>query len=130
MTMTKPLIKKILIIDDEPGVRQLISDFLRPKGYEMLTAEDGMDGLQKAMRFIPNLILLDIMMPKMDGWQALTKLRLGEKTRNIPVVMLTGRSDTESLLKSGRERALDYFIKPVNLNELSTFIDRYIGIRE
>ena len=126
--MTKLPGKKILIVDDEPGIREMLSDFLRPKGYEILTAENGLEALEKAAQFLPNLIFLDIMMPKMDGWQALVQLRELEATRDIPVVMLTARSDTEALLRSEKEHAVDYFIKPINLEELAIFIKRYIDL--
>ncbi len=121
--------KKILIVDDDPGVCGLLSEFLTIKGYETLTAEDGQDGFEKAVQSIPNLIFLDILMPKMDGWQALTHLRDHEKTKDIPVVMLTAKGDTDALLKSETAHAVDYFIKPVNLEELAAFIKRYIDLR-
>ena len=127
--MTKPPGKKILIVDDELGVRELLSEFLKIQGYETLTAVDGLDGLEKAATYLPNLIFLDIMMPKMDGWQALAHLREQEGTKNIPVVMLTARSDTAALLRSEKEHAVDYFIKPIDLEELSTFIKRYVDLR-
>ena len=127
--MTRPTGKKILIVDDEAGIRELLSDFLKPKGYEILTAENGLEALEKAAQFLPNLIFLDIMMPKMDGWQALAQLRMKEETKDIPVIMLTARSETEALLRSEHEHAVDYFIKPVNLEELSIFIKRYIDLR-
>ena len=126
--MAKPPGKKILIVDDEPGVRELLSDFLKLRGYETLAVENGVEALEKAPQFLPNLIFLDIMMPKMDGWQTLAQLRLREETKNIPVVMLTARRDTATLLKSEQERALDYFIKPIDLEELATFIKRYIDL--
>ena len=126
--MTKPPGKKILIVDDELGVRELLSEFLKIQGYETLTAVDGLDGLKKAATYLPNLIFLDIMMPKMDGWQALAHLREREGTKDIPVVMLTARSDTAALLRSEKEHAVDYFIKPINLEELSTFIKRYVDL--
>lgn len=124
----RPL-KKILIIDDEIGIQELLSDFLTLRGYEAITAGDGLEGLEKAMQVVPNLIFLDITMPKMNGWQTLTRLRGNEKTKDIPVVMLTAKSDTESLIKSEKEHAADYFIKPINLEELSAFIKRYIDLR-
>ena len=126
--MTKPPGRKILIVDDEPGVRELLSDFLKIQGYETETAENGLEAVEKAPQYLPSLIFLDIMMPKMDGWQALARLRIDEKTKDIPVIMLTARSDTSEILKSEQERAVDYFIKPINLEELSVFIKRYIDL--
>ena len=127
--MRKPPGKKILIVDDEPGIRNLLSEFLKLRGFETVLAEDGLDGLEKAAQFSPSLIFLDITMPKMDGWKMLAKLREDDRTKDIPVVMLTAHSDTEALLKSEQEHAVDYFIKPINLDELATFLKRYIDLR-
>ena len=127
--MTKPPGKKILIVDDEERIRILLSDFLQIKGYETLTAENGLEGLEKAAEFFPNLIILDILMPVMDGWQTLARLRSDEKTRDIPVVLLTAKGETDSLLKSEQMHAVDYFIKPVDLEELAAFLKRYVGLR-
>jgi len=118
--------KKILIVDDELGVRELLAETLRQRGYEVLTAQDGSEGLEQATQTLPNLILLDVMMPKMDGWEMLKRLRRNEKTRDILVIMLTARSETESLMRSEENKTLDYFIKPINLEELIAFIRRYI----
>lgn len=126
----KRLRKKILIVDDEFGIREFLTESLNERGYETAAAVDGREGLEEAERFQPDLILLDVMMPIMDGWKMLGGLRAEERTRNIPVVMLTAKSDTEALLKSGHEHAVDYFIKPINLEELLAFIKRYIDLKE
>ena len=126
--MTKPPGKKILIVDDDPRIRMLLSDFMTIKGYETVTAKDGLEAVEKALQSTPNLIFLDILMPEMDGWQTVAQLRLHEKTRDIPVVMLTAQSDTEALLRSEHEHVVDYFIKPIDLEELAVFIKRYIDL--
>ena len=118
--------KKILIVDDEEGVRELLSSSLEPRGYEVSTAVDGKDALKQVARSKPDLILLDVMMPNMDGWETLDWLRRHEKTHRIPVIMLTAKSDTEALFKSEERKVVDYFIKPINLQELLTFVRRYI----
>ena len=119
--------KKILIVDDERGVRELLSESLSEQGYETLTAVDGPDALAQAERSFPDLILLDLGMPKMDGWGVLSRLYSEEKTRNIPVVVITGRTDTESLLKPERKQTLEYFFKPIDLAELHNFIKSHIS---
>ena len=119
--------KKILIVDDEEGVRELLSESLSGQGYEILTAVDGQDALDKAPRFSPDLILLDLGMSQMDGWGVLSRLYSDEKTRDIPVVVITGRTDTESLLKPERQQTLDYFFKPIHLEELHEFIKAHIS---
>jgi two-component system response regulator VicR len=121
--------KRILIVDDELGVREFLSESLQQRGYETSTAADGEEGLEQTERFQPDLILLDVMMPVMDGWKMLTNLRARDKTRNIPVVMLTAKSDTQALFKSEEHRVADYFIKPINIEELITFIKRYEGLK-
>ena len=122
--------KKILIVDDEIGVREYLAESLSQNGYEISMATDGREGLTKTERFRPDLILLDVMMPVMDGWKMLAQLRAQEKTRNIPVVMLTAKSDTESVFKSEQQRVADYFIKPVDIKELLAFLKRYIDLKE
>ena len=121
--------KKILIVDDEPGIREFLAGALGQRGYEMFTAVDGEDGLEKASQIEPDLILLDVAMPKMDGWEMLSQLRLREETCNIPVVMLTAKGETEALLRSEHQRVADYFIKPVNMDELLKFIKRYVELK-
>ncbi len=120
--------KKILIVDDEFGVREYLSEKLQLSGYETFTAADGQEGMDVVLKVKPDLILLDILMPIMDGWKMLSCLREQENTRDIPVVMLTARGETESLFKSQARRALDYFIKPVDTKELLAFIKKYIDL--
>ena len=119
--------KKILIVDDEPNVCELLSETLKAAGYDTLTAADGREGLEKALYAHPDLILLDVLMPGMDGWQMLSALRRESKSR-IPVVMLTANSETGSMVRSRESGVLDYFIKPVDTNELIQFIRRYIDL--
>ena len=118
--------KKILIVDDEVGVRELLKESLEQRGYDTATAADGEEGFEQASLLQPDLILLDLVMPKADGWQMLTRLRQQERTRNILVVMLTAQSDTEALLRSAEQKTLDYFIKPFNMDELLAYIGRYL----
>ena len=121
--------RKILIVDDERGVRELLSENLKMQGYETATAADGRAGLEEARRSRPNLILLDVIMPVMDGWKMLKELRADEATKSIPVVMLTAKSDTEDLFKSEGLRVSDHFIKPIDMDELLVFIKRYIDLK-
>ena len=121
--------KKILIVDDEPGICELLSEALEQAGYDTLTAADGREGFEKARSAQPDLILLDVVMPGVDGWQMLERLGRSAKTQTIPVVMLTAKSETESLFKSRELKVLDYFIKPVVIEELLSFIRRYVDLR-
>ena len=119
--------KKILIVDDEEGIREVLSASLEHRDYDILTAVDGQDGLEQAQQNIPDLILLDVVMPKLDGWQVMQILQQDEKTRDIPIVIVSAKSETESIFRSKEHRAVDHFIKPVNLHELRAFVHRYVG---
>jgi CheY-like chemotaxis protein len=119
--------KKILIVDDEEGIREVLAASLESRDYEIHMAVDGQDGLEKARAILPDLILLDVMMPKLDGWQVMQQLQRDERTRGIPTVVLSAKSETESLFRSKEHRALDHFIKPVNLHELRSFVHRHAG---
>ena len=92
-----------------------------------MTAVDGEDGLEQAERLLPDLIILDVVMPKLNGWQVMERLQQNERTRNIPIVIVSAKSDTEALFRSKEYRAVDHFIKPVNLHELRAFVYRYVG---
>lgn len=116
--------KKILIVDDESGLREVLEKFLR-RHYEVFSAADGEAGMAQLRRQKPDLVLLDITMPKMDGWQVLKQMRGDDATRDLPVIMLTANADTQSILESQRLRVSDYFVKPVVLEELSQYIERY-----
>ena len=121
--------KKILIVDDEPNVCELLSETLSHAGYEVHAAYGGYEGLEKAAAVKPDLILLDVMMPVLDGWKMLERLRKNPEISHIPVVMLTAKSETESVMRSQELKVMDYFIKPVDSEELIRFTRRYIDLR-
>ena len=120
--------KRILIVDDEPNICELLSETLKNAGYETHIATSGREGLEKAASVKPSLILLDVMMPVLDGWKVLEHMRGISGMRNIPVVMLTARSETESVMRSQKYKVLDYFFKPVDLEELLKILPRYVGL--
>ena len=117
---------KILVVDDEPQLVELLKMRLEVMGYSVLTAYDGQEGLAKATQEHPDLILLDIMMPKMDGCETLSRLKQQPETRAIPVIMLTAKGDTHSITRLQALRATDYFIKPFDATELLAFIRKYL----
>ncbi len=104
--------KKILIVDDEPDIVKLVSLRLKLQGYEVATASGGVEGLQKAKDEPPDLILLDVKMPDMDGYQIMQKLKEDGRTRSIPIIMLTGQSNIEDVAKAVQSGAVDYIVKP------------------
>lgn len=121
--------KKVLIVDDEMNVCEFISEALSGAGFITLIADSGYEALEKAQTAQPDLVILDVMMPGIDGWQVLERLRRNPKTKDIPVVMLTAKSGTESLFKSNELNVLDYFIKPIDAKELVLFVRRYADRR-
>ena len=104
--------KKVLIIDDESSYRGMARLILEEKGYAVLEADDGNKGIERAGKERPNLILLDINMPQIDGLETLKILKAGEKTKNIPVVMCTIQDKVGDIDKSFAAGAAGYVIKP------------------
>ena len=103
---------KILVIDDEERVRDMIKFRLCLLGYEVVEATNGRDGLEAASREQPDLVLLDIMMPDVDGFQVCDRLKENEETREIPVVMLTAKGEAMDVARAYNCGAEDYVVKP------------------
>ncbi len=115
--------KKILIVDDEEDILNFLELVLREKGYEVVTAGSGHDALTRAQLERPDLVLLDIMMPQMDGWEVLKLLRIDDETASIPVAMLSARTEARDRVQGLQEGAIDYICKPFSLQELLTKIE-------
>ncbi len=108
--------KKVLIIDDDSRFLRLIEQVLTQKGYQVLTAGSGQEGLRLLFDQRPDLVLLDVVMPKMDGWQVCERIR---DISDVPIIMLTGkRVDEEDIVQGLDHGADDYLIKPVGNKEL------------
>lgn len=118
--------KKILVVDDEPELVAMVKMRLEANQYQVVTATDGAEGLAKALEELPDLILLDIAMPKMDGLQVLRQLKHDRRTRRIPVIMLTASGGSSAIMDSQELQAADYFIKPFDSQELLALIQRYL----
>ena len=118
--------KKILVVDDDPEILELTKKGLEANGYKAILALDGVEGLNKAMEEKPDLILLDIIMPNKDGFEMLRELKANAFTRDIPVIMLSAKGETDFLLKGEKFGAVDYFIKPCDWQELLNHIKRYV----
>lgn len=110
--------KKILVIDDHADNVFLIQDRLEREGYEVVTAYDGSAGLQKAYEELPDLILLDVMMPDISGFEVCKKLTNDEKTKLIPIILLTALTDSDNIKEGLSVGAFDYIKKPFNRIEL------------
>lgn len=107
--------EKILVIDDEEPTVQLIAMLLERRGFEVIKAYRAEEGLRKAYRHQPELVLLDIMMPDMDGWDVCKRLR---EMSDVPIIFLTARSDVKDVVKGLEMGADDYIVKPYDNDEL------------
>ena len=113
---------KILVVDDEPDIVEFISYNLRSKGYQIVTANDGIEAVRKAKEFKPDLVLLDVMMPNKDGMQALKEMRQTPGLENIAIIFLTALSDEKSEIEGLKLGADDYIAKPIKPELLVTRI--------
>jgi DNA-binding response OmpR family regulator len=113
--------KKILVVDDEPEVRQLMEHFLTERGYEVRIAENGRLGLEALETFTPDVVLLDMHMPEMDGLETLKQLAV--RAPSLPVIMVTVNDDMETTARLLRMGAADYVPKPFNLDYLEQAIN-------
>ena len=118
--------RTVLIIDDEPKIVETVTLLLTSQGYEVVGAADGRQGLELATAQPPRLILLDVMMPKLDGFSVLAHLKREAATRAIPVVMLSAKGESDSLLLSQQLRADDYLIKPIIVDDLLRAVRQYV----
>ncbi len=103
---------KILVVDDEKDILELVSIILAEEHITVLKAQDGLTALELARKEKPDLILLDIMMPEIDGWEVLKILKIEEETKDIPVAMLTCKTETRDKVLGIQEGAVDYITKP------------------
>lgn len=118
----------ILVIDDDEGVRESLKDFLELQGYAVRMAEDGVQGVQFAIERPPNLIILDLEMPASHGDTVFRRLRMNEKTFNIPILFLTGLSDAEVHLKLPTLPPDSALIKkPASLEKLLHHIRKFLA---
>jgi len=119
--------KKILIIDDEPDFIDAVRMRLEANGYEVISSTDGQNGIEKAKKEKPNLILLDLVMPRLNGIEALAMLKSDLRTANIPVVILTAKAESEYALDAGRLGASDYLVKPPSMQKVVETVKKYLG---
>lgn len=116
---------KILVVDDEPDVRDYLKKRLEGRGYIVETAADGDEGLEAARQHVPDLILLDVLMPNKDGFSMLQDLQADPALRRITVIMATAKSQTKDIYYGQDLGATDYLIKPIDFDVLLKYIRKY-----
>ncbi len=116
--------RKILTVDDEKHIVRLIQVNLERHGYEVVTAHDGREALEKVESERPDLVILDVMMPYMDGFEVLQNMKRNPGTRDIPVIMLTAKAQDADVFKGWQSGVDCYLTKPFNPMELISFVQR------
>ena len=122
--------RKILTCDDEKHIVRLIQVNLERQGYEVITAYNGLECLEKVKEDRPDLIVLDVMMPEMTGFEVLEKLKKDPETENIPVIMLTARAQDSDVLRGWQSGVECYLTKPFNPMELIAFVKRIFSMED
>lgn len=115
---------KILIVDDEPNIVRILSDRLEMNDYEIISASNGQEGLERAVLELPDIILLDVTMPVMDGHEMLEAMQELPGCPDIVVIMLTARSQTEDIERAQELGITDYVLKPFGFSDLLAKIER------
>ena len=121
--------RTVLIIEDEKLIIVSTQMVLEAAGFRVESATNGEDGIAKAKSLTPDLILLDIMMPGIDGWETLTRLKRDQETAGIPVIIFTAREHARGHQKSAEMGAADYFRKPFEPDELIELVEKHCGQR-
>jgi len=120
----------ILIVDDVPENLQVLGTILETKNYEIALASNGQQALDLIDDIQPDLILLDIMMPELDGFEVCRKLKNSETTKKIPIIFLTAKTDTDDIVKGFELGAADYVTKPFNASELLARVHTYLELKK
>ncbi|EFQ24657.1 response regulator transcription factor [Aminomonas paucivorans] len=121
--------ERILVVEDERSIADLVAEALRRQGYRVETAGDGDQALEVAETTLPDLVILDLMLPKLDGWEVCRRLREEETTRRIPIIMLTARRDEKDVVAGLELGADDYLRKPFSLAELLARVKAHLRAR-
>jgi two-component system, cell cycle response regulator DivK len=117
----------LLLIEDDPALRAALALTLESAGYGVTAAEDGERGLELATAILPDVILMDIMLPQMNGWEARESLAANPSTAEIPVIGVSALGDPETLERARRLRFAGYLVKPIRLNDVTEAIDRALS---
>ena len=118
--------QKILVVDDEPEILEMIESRLSANGYQVFTAKDGIEGIDRLYEVMPDLVLLDVLMPRVDGFKTLELLRKYQSTSKIPIVMITAKGESDNVLKAKELKATDYLVKPFKAEQLLEIVKRHL----
>ena len=131
ITQKKTSTKKhvILIVDDDTTNLQVIGSFLYNKNYKIILAKSGNDALKSVENNHPDLILLDIMMPGMNGYEVCKKLKANNQTKDIPIIFLTAKTETKDIIKGFNTGGVDYITKPFIKEELLARIQTHVNLK-
>ena len=130
MVLTSHVMKKILVIDDDAAIQSLTVKALQSRGYQALSAADGREGLEVARKYLPDLIVCDVQMPTMDGYQTLSALQQDPVTYTIPFIFLTALRDQQHIRYGLGLGADDYLTKPFTVNELINVVNVRLAKKE
>jgi DNA-binding response OmpR family regulator len=119
--------RKILLVDDSETVLLMERMILKKEPYQLITAKNGVEGVEKALEIKPDLILMDVVMPEMNGFEAVKWLRQRDTTRSVPIVMVTTQAEAESMEAGYESGCSDYIIKPIDSTELLTKVRSILG---
>lgn len=118
--------KKIMIVDDEEDIRVSVGQVLEVSGFKVIKAQNGHECLEKLERTIPDLLILDIMMPNMSGWDVAARIKENPKWSDIPIVFLTAKGDEMSIGMGGLASE-DYIVKPFDIMDLKKRVEKVLG---
>jgi DNA-binding response OmpR family regulator len=121
--------KKILVVDDSRTALFMVTTILRKERYELVTASDGEQALEVAAAELPDLILMDVIMPRKTGFEACRELKRREDTKSFPVILVTTRGEGENVEAGFQSGCNDYVTKPINAQELLTKVRDHMGAR-
>ncbi|MBK7897547.1 MAG: response regulator [Candidatus Promineifilaceae bacterium] len=116
----------VLVVDDEFEIRQLLATMLSMMGYQSFMAQDGLDALEKIPEYQPDILILDVMMPRMDGLTLCRRLREEAQTAALPIIMLSGKAHQEAIQEGLSAGANRYLVKPTGLDELTRNINEVL----
>lgn len=119
-----PRAKRVLICDDDPVILRLLEVNLELEGYDVLLAHDGAEAVEVARAEQPDLVILDIMMPKLDGYQTCAQLKGDDDTKDIPVIFLSAKAQQADIDKGKQFGVIDYLTKPFDPNDLIEVVER------